>query len=546
MSDEVGRWMFEEAPKEGEAFEFYVRHDDFARLRQTVRLTGSSTSNVVFVLQAGVSLAGTVLTENDVPIADASVEEISHTGGSPDVSTRTDLQGRFFFPHVNEGPIKLQVEAQAYTPLSRTVEAKSNPDQNRFILAEGTPKNRAPASSPRQRVHLVGTVLDAESGRPVDRFTVLLDEKRGVALTFVGQGQNGAFDWQDPVHFFNQFALQIEADGYAPQESSVADVKGAEQVYQFKLKRASELRGQVVSPEGQAIVGAEVFLGGRGVGPSMVQSPARGYFLTCSEPAFETRTDAQGFFHFKRAVRADRIVVSHDSGYAAVSLSELSNAPVALLPWGRVEGTLRIGKETGAKQSVGIRIADALGGAAHFPFSMNATTDDAGRFVFEHVPGGTLEVFRVLNLHEGLPGVIGLSHFTNVQVQAGAASQVVVGGFGRRVIGRIRINPQTLAPDWRRDLQQLGPYYLVVNKDGAFVVDDVPPGKYALNIRLTEPPADALSEERFMPHGRELGSLKREVAIPKASSERPDEPFDLGEITLDLTTLADARKKQGR
>jgi len=84
----------------------------------------------------------------------------------------------------------------------------------------------------------VGTVLDAESGRPVDRFTVLLDEKRGVALTFVGEGQNGAFDWQYPVHFFNQFALQIEADG------ATRAVHLEEEPVLVTGGRARDLRGQ--------------------------------------------------------------------------------------------------------------------------------------------------------------------------------------------------------------------------------------------------------------------------------------------------------------
>src|SRR5207248_3116328 len=130
--------------------------------------------------------------------------------------------------------------------------------------------------------------------------------------------------------------------------------------------------------------------------------------------------------------------VSHDSGYAAVSLSALSNGPIALEPWSRVEGTLRIARGPGAKQTVGMRVPDAARGKLQFPFSMNAKTDDAGRFVFEHVPQGTMELCRVFDSHEGLPGVIGLSHLTKIQVAAAVTNEVTFGGFGRQVIGQIR------------------------------------------------------------------------------------------------------------
>ena len=46
LSDEEGRWTFDRAPKEGEMASFFVTHDAFARLRETVRLTGPLIANV--------------------------------------------------------------------------------------------------------------------------------------------------------------------------------------------------------------------------------------------------------------------------------------------------------------------------------------------------------------------------------------------------------------------------------------------------------------------------------------------------------------------
>ena len=376
-----------------------------------------------------------------------------------------------------------------------------------------------------------------------------MDENRGTQLKFVGEGRDGRFDWQYPVQFFNQFGLQIEAEGYAPEASALASIKDPEQTYEFKLKKSSDIRGQVVSSDGQPIAGAGVFLGGQRMGPSMAYNPARGYFLVSNEREHESHTDLRGNFHFKPTYRADRIVVSHDSGYAAVSLSALSNGPIALEPWSRVEGTLRIGRGPGAKQTVGMRGLDPATGKPQYPFSMNAKTDDAGRFVFEHVPEGTMEVFRVTDFHEGMSGVIGWSHVTKIQVAAAGTNEVTFGGFGRQVIGRIRTSLTNTVVDWKRDLQRLvavrteDPYYLAVRQDGSFLADDVPPGKYRLELRLTEPPADALSDERFMPRGRELSSLNRDVTIPEATTEQQsDEPVNLGEIVLNLKTASQVRK----
>src|SRR5205823_5083775 len=171
----------------------------------------------------------------------------------------------------------------------------ANPEDKRFVLKEenqpgGSTANATGQGAPR-RLHLVGRVVDAETGRAVDRFNVLMDENRGTQLKFVGEGRDGRFDWQYPVQFFNQFGLEIEAEGYAPEASALASIKDPEQTYEFKLKKSSDIRGQVVSSDGQPIAGADVFLGGRGMGPSMAHSPVRGYFLVSNEREHEGHTD---------------------------------------------------------------------------------------------------------------------------------------------------------------------------------------------------------------------------------------------------------------
>lgn len=64
------------------------------------------------------------------------------------------------------------------------------------------------------------------------------------------------------------------------------------------------------------------------------------------------------------------------------------------------------------------------------------------------------------------------------------------------------------------------------------MVQDVLPGAYLLQIRLTEPPEDPDSPFRW--NHREIGSLTQDFVVPEAPADQPDLPFDAGVFTLQL------------
>ena len=76
-------------------------------------------------------------------------------------------------------------------------------------------------------------------------------------------------------------------------------------------------------------------------------------------------------------------------------------------------------------------------------------------------------------------------------------------------------------------------YYFGLKPDGSFVVEDVLPGAYRLRIRVTEPPKDPLNPDfaRF-DYNREIGSLTKDIVVPEASADQPEQPFDSGVFTL--------------
>jgi hypothetical protein len=170
-----------------------------------------------------------------------------------------------------------------------------------------------------------------------------------------------------------------------------------------------------------------------------------------------------------------------------------------------------------------------------------------------------------------------LSHGLPLTVEPGKTLDVVLGGSGRKVVGRVKvIGGDQSDVDWRRDVHKLTlvlpadglpqppdasklppedrqkawerfnqsqrafwktdagrlreraerTYVLVFETNGQFRVDHVPPGKYMLSIIANDP-----DEEYY--RQRMIGSLNREIEVPAVAAAKVNEPFDVG--TLELT-----------
>src|SRR6185503_5589512 len=79
-----------------------------------------------------------------------------------------------------------------------------------------------------------------------------------------------------------------------------------------------------------------------------------------------------------------------------------------------------------------------------------------GNFVFEKVPPGERKVYLHYRIGDRDSGRIALSHGMPVSVKPNQTAEVVIGGTGRRVIGKVEpvgADPQDL--DWLRDVQQM-------------------------------------------------------------------------------------------
>ena len=117
--------------------------------------------------------------------------------------------------------------------------------------------------------------------------------------------------------------------------------------------------------------------------------------------------------------------------------AQLADSPshaMTLRPWGRVEGTLRIGAKPGAGERVVLSLPPISPEAdPRTYYDYKAETDAQGRFVFERVVPRRASVSRAI---EPTPNLFTLGPWVPVEVKPGETAQVSVGGTGRPVIGR--------------------------------------------------------------------------------------------------------------
>jgi hypothetical protein len=261
-----------------------------------------------------------------------------------------------------------------------------------------------------------------------------------------------------------------------------------------------------------------------------------------------------------------------------------SGGKVVLEPWGRVKGVLRVGKKVEPNESVTLqnmyyRYTPSRRQSVTLSVHFNAEPGPDGSFVFEKVPAGERRVYLQYKFRETQNGSnpTPLSHGVPITVKAGETTEVTIGGTGRPMVGQIEIiggDPGDV--DWKRDvhtlISKLPPipvikppdvskvtsneerqklwreynesqrnfwtteegraleraqrtYVLVFQTNGAFRVENVPPGAYDLTVAPTDPKQDYYNYQQ-------VGRLNKEVEVPEAPAGHPDEPFDLGSLKL--------------
>jgi RNA polymerase sigma factor (sigma-70 family) len=325
------------------------------------------------------------------------------------------------------------------------------------------------------------------------------------------------------------------------------------------------LRGKLQTSDAKPLAGAQVHV-------ATIGGMVRLYYMTNGVPTNAqvsktwTTSAADGTFAIglPTAPREGKavVVVNDDAGYAVATADELAvNPTVTVQPWGRIEGVLRVGKSPASNQMVNLGI---WGTSETYEWNLvshgfSVRTDANGRFVFPRVAPGDVWLTRTVIVRPG-DGRQSGHHY--VKVEPGDHLEVILGGIGRVVTGRIETNFSTnlifygsmwanethgmrYARNWRSMSdeekrlsirawrnspesetfkQEVRNYEFPVERDGTFRVPDVLPARYRMQVR-----ADAPREPGKPPRHAAVAEIT--VIVPELSAGESDEPFDVGVLS---------------
>ncbi|MFO1500254.1 MAG: M56 family metallopeptidase [Verrucomicrobiota bacterium] len=542
-ADEQGRFRFGNCPTG--AVLLTIEAKGFAPQVRTVKLE-STNATADFKLASGQVLAGRIVNALGNPIEGAEIRLESWLGHDTiEWSARTDASGAFRWDSAPSSPVEISAAKSGFEDLHRSLAAG---DGEHILTLNAVP------IAPREDVSwITGRVTDAATGRPVDKFRVTAHCYDGFQSfrwdeysTVVGE--NGVYRIKPGVA--RPKCVVVRAEGYFPAVVDFATNTSC------ALQPGGVLRGRVELSDGQPAVGAQVGAG-TGMGPAFLKG--KGHLEPRQDGSSPiVLTDAEGRFELPVVWDIYSLVAAHDRGFAQVRMDEPTQGVVLRLqPWSRIEGQLRSGSQTGAHQPLGIGSLIAWDDNGEVNYQEDATTDGDGRFRFEKVPPGEFTLHRLIKINERSSGY---SHLRSVVVQPGEAKQLTYGGDGVTVIGQMVATSDDYPIDWtashhslrpKREATPLPPiksladyrrwagsvehrrsardnqyYTAVFQTNGAFRIEDVPPGRHELQVLLQ------LVDTEGIPQGSMIGALTREVVVPPSALSGPSHVLDLGTLAI--------------
>jgi hypothetical protein len=427
-----------------------------------------------------------------------------------------------------------------------------------------------------------GKVVDAETRKPVDSFSYSARYRypdntppRWYRYTS-GTGRKGSFNSTMGNFSRAEWSMVIEARGYEPYVSGIITNTGMF-TNVIELKKGKPLIGVATLADGTPVPKAEV---------TLLDSSVSGYM---DEPGKLRRNlsdfqvvvaDGDGKFELTPKPDPDLVIATHPvKGFAQLTYSEfLKGGKIVLQPWGHVKGKLKVGEKVEPYHYVAIYSdyqAEDRSGRSQAPLYVYLKARPAadGTFQFDGVPPGNRIAYLRYIFQEPERGTHKLSHNTPILVKPGETNDIVIGGTGRTVIGKVQItsNPSGVEIDWHKDPHTMSyvpppqgvpppfnippnlsaqerqelikkrneerqafyreqnrrnagnqhTYLLVFQDDGSFLVPNVPPGNYSLHLAPTDP--------RQPNNYRQMASQNTQLTVPEGQGA-----YDLGTIKLSL------------
>ncbi len=470
----------------------------------------------------------------------------------PDGRLRWDRAptGRLAF--VLESPLRTRPRRVVLPPDPRAVEVSLRPGEEREIRIQGR-------------------VIDAETGEGLE-VSVITPRPEGYgaglpeAFEPTRTPEGPGFRLTLPLERFSQgiepdFRLVLRVPRFGVVITEPRNFDEGDWTFVLPARRGGHFQGTLLLPGGEPARGARVV------------SPVQHHWqLFETEPrrfwkerrTFETETDEHGRFALDAG--AEAALVTHPGGCLELTLAMLAtNDTQVLNRWGEVRGQLLVDGRPVPAASLFLRLASGHVTGLE-PSIRDQTTDDQGRFRFTNVPPGEARLSRPIPTSRRHDGIVE-THPRPVIVRPGEITEVRYTSDGRRVEGSL---PPEL--DWQASAHSLTPlysatppppadpdrhttqrslasavqrhladqvhgswsrteYYLQMENEVSFRIEDVPPGKYELKVtgrpRRTTPPSGPDAP---------LLAWTRILEVPPPPPDRPYEPLRLGR--LDITSEA--------
>jgi len=566
-ADKQGRFSFVVRDPTNNSAAIIVIATNYAPVQRTIAFD-SPPGPVIISVDPGSTFRMAMVDQSGAPMAGVKVT-LERWNGSRAMQwkTQTDSQGRFIWEHAPEGSVTFRYEKTGHSIHTHSMTLPVNGEM-RYSYSRTT--------------RLAGKVVDAQTKKPIDQFSYVLryrytnSQPRRWYRYNSGTGRRGTFSTSPSSGMSDaEWSLVVEARGYEPILADFSPSNGSLSNV-FEMKRGKPIIGVVTTTNGAVIAKADVVILDASESAYM---DVPGKFRKSMSYYEVVNTSANGRFELTQKIDADLVVACHTNfGYAQISLVELmKTGKIVLQPWGSVTGVVRVGEKIEPYYRVALHSSyemEMIGNRSQPAVNLYLQSDPApdGRFSFPTVPPGNRIAYLRYVFEKNERGNMKLSHNVPVPVKPGETNEVMIGGTGRTVFGKIQVTGGTGSEiDWHRDShtmriqprpvgvpppmsfppnataeerqelikkrnQQLQDFYreqqqrinrmqrtyvLVFGSDGSFLVHNVEPGPYMLEIR----PTDATQPNSY----RYLGNLNTTINVPEGTA-----PHDLGTFNLTI------------
>ncbi|MDM4018222.1 carboxypeptidase regulatory-like domain-containing protein [Roseiconus lacunae] len=538
---------------------------EYAPRRERIDLQETQPS-IDFTLRTGRPLKVRVVDPDGDPITDAHVIVGSWgrfgsgiIGGGlnllEDISfPKTDAQGISTWEHAPDESITLWASKKEWSRAKREVVATSKTYE--ITLA--------------QPAVITGTVVDDQTDQPIEGVWMLpvdhypsrpddpIAQNGSLRVLSDGNFEIKEGDWDRDT----ELIVQFQAIGYGAVRIGPFGKQTGRITREVRLCKAPTLAGRVLDPYGQPAAGASVRFATR---DSTVFAGDWTYRKVGSDRT-TVHTDGDGRFELPATYQPPTIIVSHEAGFAEVSLDkEQPPGELRLKQWASVNGQLLREGQPMVGERISFRPIRMLGGDnPGIQDSFSTITEGEGRFSFDRVP----PIPATLSAHTSVWRETTLSsvRYVPLDLEPGETRSVTLGD-GVTVRGRVQpagdiagrldlkyclnyllrqqpgISPPSsisesgfdatngwsfnlLASQEGRGFLATLPYHFVTfQSDGSFEIHGVQPGPHQFAISIYEPPEGCLVD----PVGRHVVDINVDKQAMATAS------MDVGLIEVDVS-----------